>query len=323
MGENVSLLFQYQDLQWFGVILVTGIILVGLAYRFEWIHQRRELGEQEIKWMQTIAENVMDLILIVDEKGCIQYITPSITRFLKYSDQEVKGKIVLDFVHPEDKKAALERFQHNEENHGKIEARFLHKEGHYVYLSARLKHLYDERGKETGAVISCQDITERKRTENRLKSLRFKDVLTGVHNRSYFEEQVSKYLETGNYPLSIIVGDVDDLKKINDSFGHLRGDRVLGAVGRVLKNNCRKEDLVCRIGGDEFVMLLPRTGEDEVEKVAKRIEKDVSALGKHGVVCGISLGAHTVTEPINNINAIMESADQNMYSRKNQKKKAV
>jgi len=197
------------------------------------------------------------------------------------------------------------------------------KAGHYVYLSAQVKHLYDEKGKEAGAVVSCQDITERKRTENRLQSLRFKDVLTGLHNRSYFEDRVPKYLEADNYPLSIIVGDIDNLKKINDNFGHLRGDRMLGSVGKVLKNNCRKEDLVCRMGGDEFVMLLPNTGEDEVLTVTERIEKDVNALGKHGMVCGISLGTYTVTEPVDNIETIFGNADRKMYSCKNQRKKAM
>lgn len=324
MGGILQIFIQHRDLQWFAIVLVIGVIFVGLAYLFERVHSRKEQGKQEIRWMKTIAENVMDLILILDEKGRIQYITPSITRFLKYTDAEVKGKAILDYVHPEDKKSAVKGFQTGRENYGKIVGRFLHKEGYYVYLSAQIKHLYDERGKEAGAVISCQDITERKRTENRLRNLRFKDVLTGLHNRGYFEDQLPKYLkEEKNYPLSIVVGDIDDLKKINDNFGHLRGDRILGSVGKVLKNNCRKEDLVCRMGGDEFVMLLPKTQEDEALKVAERIEKDVCALGKHGMVCGISLGISTVTEPIINIEAMMEKADQNMYNRKNQRKKAV
>jgi len=323
MGDMLILFIQSQELQGLLIVSVMGVILVALAYRFEGIHWRRDLEKQEIRWMKTIAENVMDLILILDETGRIQYITPSITRFLKYSEEEVKGKSILDYVHPGDKKSAIQRFQPGRENYGKVEGRFLHKEGHYVYLSAQIKHLYDEKGKEAGAVVSCQDITERKRTENRLRSLRFKDVLTGLHNRGYFEDQVSKYLGGENYPLSIIVGDIDDLKKINDSFGHLRGDRILGSVGKVLKNNCRKEDLVCRIGGDEFVMLLPKTGEDEVLTVTERIHKDVSALGKHGMDCSISLGTYTVTEPIDDIETILGNADKKMYSSKNQRKKAV
>ena len=323
MGEVLLLGIQHQDLQWITVVLIAGALFLGLAYFFEKSHDRREMGKEEVRWMKTIAENVMDLILILDEKGEIQYITPSITRFLKYTRDEVEGKAILEYLHPEDKESALQEFQRGRKSHGKVVARFLHKEGYYVYLSAQIKHLYDDRGKATGAVISCQDMTEGKRMENRLRNLRFKDVLTGLHNRGYFEEKVSNYLKGDHYPLSIVVGDIDNLKKINDNFGHLRGDRVLGSVGKVLKNNCRKEDLVCRIGGDEFVMLLPKTLEDEAEKVAKRIEKDVGALGKNGVECGISLGTYTAGKPVENIETLLEKADQNMYHQKAQRKKAV
>ncbi|NBG88361.1 sensor domain-containing diguanylate cyclase [Isachenkonia alkalipeptolytica] len=323
MGEIVSVSLGNRDLQWFMIVVMTGVFIVILAYRFERNHLRRGQENQEIRWMKTIAENVMDLILILDEKGKVQYITPSITRFLGYRDQEIKGKAILDYIHPEDKDTVLKRFQQGREDHRKIEGRFLHKDGYYVYLSAQVKHLYDGKGESTGAVISCQDITERKRTENRLRSLRFKDVLTGLYNRGYFEEQVPKYLEKENYPLSIIVGDIDDLKKINDNYGHLRGDWILGVVGRVLKNNCRKGDLVCRIGGDEFVMLLPKTQEKEVEIVMARIEKEAASLGKKGVNCGISLGSHTVMDPVGSIEEAMEKADRNMYRRKSERKKAV
>ena len=323
MGEIVSMSFGNQDLQQVWMILMAGGVLVLLAAVFERIHLQRERESQEIRWMKTIAENVMDLILILDEKGRVQYITPSINRFLCYGDQEIKGKAILDFVHPEDKNGVLREFNRSRENHRKIEGRFLHKDGYYVYLAAQVKHLYDEGGESTGAVLSCQDITERKRTENRLRSLRFKDVLTGLHNRDYFQEQVPKYLEKDNYPLSMIVGDIDDLKKINDHHGHLRGDWILGAVARVLKRNCRKEDLVCRMGGDEFVMLLPKTTEAQGKIVMERMEKDAGALRKKGVGCGISLGIHTATEEVESIEEMMEKADRYMYRRKRERKKAV
>ena len=168
MGEIVSVSLGNRDLQWFMIVVMTGVFIVILAYRFERNHLRRGQENQEIRWMKTIAENVMDLILILDEKGKVQYITPSITRFLGYRDQEIKGKAILDYIHPEDKDTVLKRFQQGREDHRKIEGRFLHKDGYYVYLSAQVKHLYDGKGESTGAVISCQDITSPSENERKI-----------------------------------------------------------------------------------------------------------------------------------------------------------
>src|SRR5665648_533172 len=118
-------------------------------------------------------------------------------------------------------------------------------------------------------ICFLHDITDRKKTEKEILYLSYHDHLTGLYNRRFYEEELTRLNTKRNLPLTIVMGDVNGLKLINDSFGHAMGDELLGKVAEVIKNGCRADDIIARLGGDEFVILLPKTDVFETEKIIK------------------------------------------------------
>ncbi len=190
-----------------------------------------------------------------------------------------------------------------------------------MYLWAKATPLYNSHGEIVGAIESIRDITEFKQTEKRLKYLSQRDSLTGLYNRSYFEEEMKK-LETDITYLAasvgIIVCDVDGLKEINDTLGHKKGDELLGIAARMISEPFRQDDLVARIGGDEFVVLLPNSPVHAVERACQRIRQ---AVEKHNesspeLYLSISVGFAVSNRNERNMRDLFIEADDNMYREK-------
>ncbi len=172
----------------------------------------------------------------------------------------------------------------------------------------------DVNGSPIGVATICEEITERKRCEERLRFMSTHDGLTGLHNRTYFEEELKRLGRSRLFPISFIMIDVDGLKQINDQKGHRHGDLLLQHAARILSEMFRAEDLVARIGGDEFIVVLPQTGFLAAEKKVERIR---SVLAKehvtdNAVKVSLSLGAATSFEASTLADTI-KLADARMY----------
>ena len=157
---------------------------------------------------------------------------------------------------------------------------------------------------------------ERKKTEEEIINLSLKDKLTGLYNRTYFEEEIKRLDTKRQLPLSFIMGDVNGLKLINDAFGPKEGDRLLKKIAAILKKCCRKEDIICRWGGDEFSILLPRTTEKDVDEILKRIRISCFKTRDHKVPVSISFGASTKKIYGRGMEKIIRDAEDWMYRRK-------
>jgi diguanylate cyclase (GGDEF)-like protein len=144
-------------------------------------------------------------------------------------------------------------------------------------------------------LISIEDITARKKAEDYLKYLGTHDVLTGLYNRAYFEEELARLQRGRQFPVSIIVADLDGLKKINDSRGHGEGDKLIRRAGEVLQASVRSEDVVTRVGGDEFAILLAGTNEAAAEQAVARIRSLVELNNKFHVTPVLSLSVGTAS----------------------------
>ena len=159
---------------------------------------------------------------------------------------------------------------------------------------------------------------ERKQAEERIKHLSFHDALTGLYNRAYFEEELERYNFPRYYPLSMVILDVNGLKVINDTFGHHEGDRLLQHFSQVLTSVSRQGDILARIGGDEFTIILPSTTSEQIHSFCERIKKacQQDKIKPIYLRLNISLGYATQEGEYKDINSLLKAADRKMYQDK-------
>jgi diguanylate cyclase (GGDEF)-like protein/PAS domain S-box-containing protein len=162
----------------------------------------------------------------------------------------------------------------------------------------------------------CRDISQRKEMEQKLEYLSYHDQLTGLYNRRFFEEELKRLDTERNLPMTIVMGDVNGLKLINDSFGHVMGDELLKKVAEFIRLGCRTDDIIARLGGDEFVILLPKTNAYETEQIIKRIQ-DLASKEKVGSIdISISFGYETKNNEKEKNHEIFKNAEDHMYKKK-------
>ncbi|MGM0436646.1 MAG: HD domain-containing phosphohydrolase [Bacillota bacterium] len=152
--------------------------------------------------------------------------------------------------------------------------------------------------------------------ENDLIYHTFHDQLTGLFNRAYFEEESKRLDVERQLPISVILADVNGLKLINDTFGHEKGDQLLKEVARIFRKIFRKEDIITRWGGDEFLILLPQTGEEETQKICERIRKKCSKTTEFGIPISMALGYAEKENLEEDLYECINKADEMMYKNK-------
>ncbi len=158
-----------------------------------------------------------------------------------------------------------------------------------------------------------QDITNIKLKEEELVHINYHDHLTGLYNRRFFEEELRRLDVTRNYPLTIIIGDANGLKLINDSLGNDKGDELLIKIAAILKLCCRNDEIIARLGGDEFVILLPNTTPTEAETIIDRIGSSMANETIGNINISVSFGYSTKNDSSANIDKIFKEAEDNMY----------
>ena len=224
-------------------------------------------------------------------------------------------------VHAEDLPALKEKLSEHLEgaaSYYEAEYRRRCKDGSYKWVHDRGQAMWNADGAAIRMAGSLTDISERKQMEEKLVNLSMRDSLTGLYNRAYFEEELRR-LNDGRYaPIAIIVCDVDGLKLYNDSFGHVLGDRLIQAAANVLLQTFRASDVVARIGGDEFGVLLPRVSRETVEKTLERLRAAVENGNLENEEFRLSISAGMAMTHSKNVNLslLFKEADNNMYREK-------
>jgi len=160
------------------------------------------------------------------------------------------------------------------------------------------------------------DVTTRRELEQKLIKLSFHDELTGLYNRRFYEEELLRLNTKRNYPLTLLMGDVNGLKIINDSFGHLSGDELLKTTAQVLRQVCRRDDILVRLGGDEFMIILPKTDSKETNDLIVRIKKELENHKVESIAISISFGQASITSEDQSIEKVFILAENAMYQNK-------
>ncbi|MCE5195859.1 MAG: diguanylate cyclase [Negativicutes bacterium] len=178
-------------------------------------------------------------------------------------------------------------------------------------------------GKVTGAVITFMDITERKKDEDRIRFLSYHDSLTGLLNKSRFYEQVAAMDTEQNLPISLLFGDINGLKLINDIFGHSLGDQLIQKSAEILQKTCGDSAIIARAGGDEFILLLAKTDAAAAEKITDKITAELFKEKVSGIPCSMSMGFDTKTDCSQDIERTILNAESNMYQNKTSNRKQI
>jgi diguanylate cyclase (GGDEF)-like protein/putative nucleotidyltransferase with HDIG domain len=164
--------------------------------------------------------------------------------------------------------------------------------------------------------VIMEDVSEDMKKQKEIIYMSYHDSLTGLYNRRYYEDNLVKLNIPENYPLTLVMSDINGLKLINDAFGHKAGDELLVSAAKIISNCCRECDLIARIGGDEFVIVMPNTDGEEAEKIIKKINEEAKKIKVKSIELSISFGFESKTEIYKKISEVYKSAEDLMYREK-------
>lgn len=270
---------------------------------------------------ENIFENSSDAIFMLCENEVINCNSSAVDLLGYNTKQDLIGISPTD-ISPERQpngdlsKERVEEIYQNAHQYGKHKFEWWHckKDGTLIPVEIMLTNL-SYNGREVAHCL-CRDISERKQMEDNLKYLSIHDQLTGLYNRRFFEDEILRLDSTERLPFTIMMADINGLKLVNDSFGHATGDELLQKVSEILQKGCRDQDVICRLSGDEFVIMSPNTDTNEANIIIQRI-KALAMSEKVGLVnISISFGFETKRNMEEPIYEILKKAENYMYRRK-------
>ena len=308
----------YATIEAFKVVsLLRAIMFMIVAYVTGYLAKKRDFLFNEL---QTLNSAMLDMISQIDSNGIIEYVSPSVKIVLGYTPEQVMGKMFFDFIHPNEASAVKQKFQHAVETQSsfRMDYRYRCADGDYIWIESLANPIAGHQKGMNIYVFGSRDINSRKQAEENLKHLSIHDSLTGLHNRLLFEEELRRF-STGRFdPVGIVMCDLDGLKLVNDNLGHNVGDRQLMMAAYLLKEQFRASDIVARIGGDEFAVLLPNCSSEMINEICGRLKKAVmnSYISDTKIPLMMSVGYVSGKCKDSSINELLKEADMNMYKEK-------
>jgi diguanylate cyclase (GGDEF)-like protein/PAS domain S-box-containing protein len=302
-----------------GAICIVATAIGILLFYFQKF--RQDLGRSEARY-RFMAENARDMVyrLQVSPELKYEFMSAAALDMTGYTPEEYyrNPKIIFNIVHPNYLEVMRHLVTGKHDYHEKITLPWVHRDGHTVWIEQHIHPVIDNHGKIITLEGIARNITEKIEMEEQLTLLSMRDPLTGVYNRTFFEQACLNF-DTENFnPLGIILCDIDGLKLINDTLGHNAGDALLLAATRAIQDSFRENDVIARIGGDEFAILLPKTPLPLIEKSVKRIEAFIQKYNDSEAEAhlSISVGFAFRSDSSVRITELFKSADNNMYREK-------
>ncbi len=312
-----------QAIIFFMLFFVFFFIMKIAKARQETIHKQYEdIYISEEKMYSTLL-SVGDGVITIGTDNRVQLINPVTEKLTGWTQAEAAGKtldevfkIVHEYTKEPIKSPSKTVFETGEivqlENHTVL----ISKDGTECAIEDTAAPIKDKSGNIMGCVLVFRDFSEKKEKQKRIEYLSYHDQLTGLYNRRFLEEEISRIDVKRNYPLSFVYADVNGLKIINDAFGHEVGDQLIIMVAESIKAACRADEIIARVGGDEFVMLLPKTDVDSGRAIVKRINGIIKDQTMMDIQLSVSFGGATKWEEGRLALDVLNEAEERMYQRK-------
>lgn len=271
-----------------------------------------------------IAENMTDIVTIVAANGIIKYASPSTTRVLGFPLEYYDGKNAFNIIHPVDLPEVQKLFYSLFRSKGSadMEFRYEHKTKEWIWLEAKGTYFVDEEKGEGFLLVVSRVIEEKKMMREKLTQMAFHDELTGLPNRRLFQEimrQTLKEAKRNKEKCALLYMDIDNFKWVNDHLGHKMGDELLKRFSEKVRLSLRESDVFARQSGDEFLVLLPNTDENEAIDIIKRILYNLQEgwlIRGHSLKTTSSIGLAMFPKDGKNMETLMANADHALYKAK-------
>ncbi|AYC31814.1 diguanylate cyclase [Pseudomonas cavernae] len=295
------------------------------------LNRMLERLEQSEARDRAILDTIHDGYFELDEHGRIIRINRAVQALLGYPDEQLLGHSFRDILSA----AEVERAQTHllkalsEQGATIFAAPLKRQDGSLGYFETSFAFVRDSQGRFAGYRGILRDISDQVAYQNQLLDMAYRDPLTGLGNRKAFDEQLKAALDAAqrtHNPLALLFIDLDRFKEVNDRYGHDAGDALLIAIGARLRQTLRQPDRFFRVGGDEFIMLLPATSRAAASKLAERL---LGALATPIELSGVqidfvtlSIGIALYPEHADSPEALTKAADSAMYQAKQQRNRA-
>lgn len=272
-------------------------------------------------YYHNLFDNIHDAVFVfktTEDLGNakILEVNTSACQMLEYAREEMLNISCFDFI-KDDKRSMVKSMMNkvpDENGQNTFETTFLTKTNKSVPVECNCRSFKSD-GEEFG-ICTARDITIRKKAEEKINFLTYHDFLTKLYNRAFFEQELYRLNTKRQLPLSIIMIDMNGMKVVNDAFGHLAGDNLLIQLSNILVKCCRFEDIIARWGGDEFVILLPKTTSEVTVQIMERISDACKNALVATIPLSVSMGHSTKETDDKNIMQVLQEAENNMYSQK-------
>ncbi|MEK5440784.1 putative bifunctional diguanylate cyclase/phosphodiesterase [Fredinandcohnia sp. FSL W7-1320] len=293
----------------------------------------KQVEEEQNEKYRLIAENTTDLISLIEVDGTFQYASPSFEAILKYDLSSIRHLTLFEMIHPDDQELVnkeIRIFCKRKKTVRHIEIRIRDNEGEYIDIEASFSVIDKSSfSKNDLILVVMRDIRFRKIFEQKIYHLAFHDSLTNLPNRRSFMNELNREIldrkhRASSTKMSVLFIDLDNFKSINDQWGHDVGDQVLIEAARNIKDAINPSDLVGRVGGDEFIVLLRDIKDEEdlikyVTRILTKFNTPISISGQEYIMT-CSIGVATYPNDGDTSRELIKNADDALYNVKNKGK---
>ncbi|ERI93376.1 diguanylate cyclase domain protein [Clostridiales bacterium oral taxon 876 str. F0540] len=253
------------------------------------------------------------------------YLSPSVEKILGYPLEDYMKNPMLPFelVHPEDREAQYSKIKADTDFSKLFQVRMRHKDGHYIWLEDYIIPEFDENNQYVACESITRNIQDRKELELRLEKLGYTDNLTGLYNKNYFLKQMDMLNTSIDVPVGIVACDLDNLKNVNDSLGHSKGDSLIKRTAKVMQLVFNDDEyVVSRTGGDEFVVIIKNKSFSQVKELYLNLQMAIKLFNENNksTPIHISIGFSYIEKSISKMQSAIDTADKDMYKNKKYRK---